>query len=75
MVRTRYWKFKSKLGEGVIGAKYKRKPHFPKSKHKIELTPITKERAKTMVKKSKYKSRQTKSGKTGVLYTRLRRKK
>jgi len=74
--RPKYYKFKTKTGEGILGAKYKRKPRFQNG----TLTPITKKKAQGMLWGSpKYlqraKPKVSTTGKTGARYTKLYKKK
>lgn len=74
---TKYYKFKTKRGEGVLGAKYKRKPRLKGTK---ELTPITKKKATSMLFRSsahlkRLEPRVSATRKTGARYTKLYKKK
>ena len=71
---TRYYRFKTKRGEGIIGTKYKskRKPKFRGG----SIEPVSKKTAQRMLRKSsarlkKAKPKTTTTGKTGARYTKL----
>tara|TARA_R110000824_G_scaffold7405_6_gene33228 strand:- start:786 stop:1016 length:231 start_codon:yes stop_codon:yes gene_type:complete len=72
---TKYYKFKNKKGEGVIGAHYNRKPAV-----KGTVTRITTKQADTMLKGApkylkKAQPQASASRKTGARYTKLYKKK
>ena len=75
---TKYYRFKNKKGEGVLGAHYKRKPAVKGLGTTVTL--ITAKQADTMLKSApkylkKAQAKTSASRKTGARYTKLYKKK